>query len=64
MKKILFIALMGIIAMGLASCSKDGIEEYGTDDPSGYKMFTSVSSLKTWLAQQPVKPLSRHIRLG
>ncbi len=62
MKRILFIALLGIMAMGLASCSKDNnVEEYGTDDPSGYKMFTSVSSLTTWLAQQPVNtPESVH----
>lgn len=36
MKKILFIALMGVIATGLASCSKDNVEEYGTttEDPN------------------------------
>ncbi len=36
----------------------------GTGDPAGYKMFTSISELKTWLASQPDNTAETSYKVG
>ena len=36
----------------------------GTTDPAGYKMFTSISELKSWLASQPSNTIDAPYKIG